>query len=468
MENLILLFAGTITGAAIAWLVSKISFSKKFVTRAELDRQSEIASKYQSAALVYEERITGVQENLRKREIELVTLRREADQLSSSRHQEIVELQKSIASLKEQNNFLSEKISNQKLELEETAKKFNTEFQNLANRILEEKSARFTEINQNNIKGLLEPLGENIREFRKKVEETYDKESKQRFSLEDRIKELVTLNQKISQEANNLTRALKGEAKKQGDWGEMILENILEKSGLVKDREYFVQEFLRDQNGDPLKNESGERMRPDVIVAYPGDKKIIIDSKVSLLAYERYCSCDVKEEQEQNLKEHVQAVRNHIDGLSSRNYQDYASSLDFVMLFVPIEPAYLTVMQKDPELWNYAYRKRILLISPTNLIAALKLVLDLWKREYQNRNAMEIAERGGQLYDKFVSLSETLRVLGDNIEKTQKSYNTAMNQLQEGKGNLIGQVEKLRELGAKTKKNQELGLKSLSETSSEF
>ncbi|MGE5364805.1 MAG: DNA recombination protein RmuC, partial [Bacteroidota bacterium] len=462
MENLILLFAGAITGAAIAWLVSKVSLSKKYVTRAELDRQSEIASKYQSAALVYEERITGVQENLRKKENELVTLRRETDQLSINRQQEIVELQKAIASLKEQNKFLCEKISNQKVELEETARKFNTEFQNLANRILEEKSARFTEINQNNMKGLLEPLGENIREFRKKVEETYDKESKQRFSLEDRIKELVTLNQKISQEANNLTRALKGEAKKQGDWGEMILENILEKSGLVKDREYFVQEFLRDQNGDPLKNESGERMRPDVIVAYPGDKKIIIDSKVSLLAYERYCSCDVKEEQEQYLKEHVQAVRNHIDGLSSRNYQDYASSLDFVMLFVPIEPAYLTVMQKDPELWNYAYRKRILLISPTNLIAALKLVLDLWKREYQNRNAMEIAERGGQLYDKFVSLYETLRVLGDNIEKTQKSYNTAMNQLQEGKGNLIGQVEKLRELGAKTKKNQELGLKSLS------
>lgn len=468
MENLILLFAGAASGAAIAWLVSKVSLSNKYVKRVELDRQSELASKYQSAALVYEERIAGVQENLRKRETELVALRSETDQIGTDHQREVVELQKMIASLKEQNKFLCERISNQKAELEETAKKFNAEFQNLASRILEEKSARFTEINQNNIKGLLEPLGENIREFRKKVEETYDKESKQRFSLEDRIKELVTLNQKISQEANNLTRALKGEAKKQGDWGEMILENILEKSGLVKDREYFVQDYLRDQNGDPLKNESGERMRPDVIVAYPGDKKIIIDSKVSLLAYERYCSCDVKGEQEQYLKEHVQAVRNHIDGLSSRNYQDYASSLDFVMLFVPIEPAYLTVMQKDPELWNYAYRKRILLISPTNLIAALKLVLDLWKREYQNRNAMEIAERGGQLYDKFVSLSETLRVLGDNIEKTQKSYNTAMNQLQEGKGNLIGQVEKLRELGAKTKKNQELGLKSLSETSSEF
>jgi len=280
----------------------------------------------------------------------------------------------------------------------------------------------------------------------------YDKESKERFSLGEKIKDLVELNQKISEEANNLAKALKGSSKTQGDWGEMILENILEQSGLVKDREYFVQEFLKDEDGNFIKNPEGRKLQPDVIIRYPDDRKVIIDSKVSLTAYARYTNTEDPEQQQKAVREHVLSVRKHIDELSNKNYQDFTTTLDFVMMFVPNEPAYFLALQNDPELWDYAYRKRIILISPTNLIAALKLIADLWKREYQNRNALEIAERGAALYDKFVGFVDNLQNIGIHIEKTQKSYESAMSQLKDGRGNLIGQAEKLRTLGVKAKK----------------
>ncbi len=361
--------------------------------------------------------------------------------------------EQTLMKFKEENKHLGEKLETQKQELEEIGQKFSKEFKLLADEILEQKSKKFVEQNQINLKTILDPLGQNIAEFKKKVEETYDKESKERFSLAEKVRELAELNQIINQEAKNLTQALKGSVKQQGNWGEMLLESILQNSGLRRDYEYSVQSFIRDQAGDTIKDDEGKKLQPDIIVHLPDERQIIIDSKVSLIAYDKYVASEDKKQQTLALAEHVKSIKAHIDGLSSKNYQSYVKSLDFVMLFVPIEPAYMIAMQHDITIWEYAYKKRILLISPTNLIAALKLVADLWQREQQNKNAMKIAERGAQLYEKFVGFVESLEDIGKKIEGAQKSYGQAMSQLSTGRGNLIRQVEMLNELGVKAQKS---------------
>ena len=345
-----------------------------------------------------------------------------------------------------------EQLKHQQSELVNTREQLNKDFQILANKILEEKSSRFTDINRLNMESILKPLGEKLSEFKTKVEETYDKESKQRFSLEERIRELVALNHQISEDANNLTKALKGNNKIQGNWGEMILESILEKSGLKKGEEYFSQDILTDENGQKIVNSENKALQPDIVILYPGGRKIVIDSKVSLNGYIRYVEADMDEMRIIAEKEHITSIKKHIDELSGKAYQDYIESLDFVMMFIPNEPAYILAMQLDSGLWDYAYRKRILLISPTNLIASLKVVADLWKREAQSRNAQEIAKRGAILYDKFTGFVETLQEIGKNIDRTQKSYDKAFIQLKDGNGNLIRQAEMLKELGIKPQK----------------
>jgi DNA recombination protein RmuC len=366
------------------------------------------------------------------------------NEVNQQQQTDLIRHQKQFAEMAAQHNALLDKLATQKSDFEALQNTAHLQFEKLAQQIFEEKSGKFTEANKHNIEALLKPLHENIDTFKRKVEETYDKESKQRFSLEKEVKNLIENTQRISQEANNLASALKGQIKKQGDWGETILERILEMSGLEKNREYFVQETFKD--------EDGHQVRPDVIVRLPDDRNIVIDSKVSLNAYLRYADTDVREEQDIYIAQHLSAINTHIDQLSAKRYNELTNSLDYTIMFVPIEPAYILAVQSDPQLWAAAYAKKIVMISPSTLIATLKIVADLWKRELQNKNAIEIARQGASLYEKFVRFTESLEDIGKHINRTQDFYHKAMGQLKEGRGNLIDQAEKLKKLGIKTTK----------------
>lgn len=358
------------------------------------------------------------------------------------------------------NDSLQQSLKNQRAEIERIQETAKTEFKNLANEILEEKSRKFTESNKENLDQLLKPLGENLETFKKRVNEVYENEARERFSLNSTIKLMMEQTSKVSQEANNLATALKGQTKTQGDWGEMILERILEDSGLTKDREYFSQYTI--------KNEHGENQRPDFVLKLPGSQLVIIDSKVSLNAYERMASAQNEEDRKQNLMLHVAALKKHIDTLSQKKYDDLKDSLDFTIMFIPVEPAFLAAVHFDSQLWNYAYHKHIILLSPTNLIAYLKLISDVWKRADQNTNALEIAERGGKLYDKFVSFVENLEKVGKNIDQARNSYNDAYKQLATGNDNLVAQTQKLKQLGAKNRKKLSSGLVENAENQIDF
>jgi DNA recombination protein RmuC len=380
-------------------------------------------------------------------------------QLLDDRTLDYNSLNKQLATELASNEALKEKLETQKKEIEDLGKKFNIEFQNIANKILEEKTEKFTNVNKISLEVILKPLADNIDKFKKQVEDSYNNESKERFSLGEQVKEMAKLNKIISDEARNLTTALKGESKTQGNWGEMILESILEKSGLRKNETYFTEHQLLDDDGNPLRSDSeNKKMRPDVVIKYPDNRSVIIDSKVSLNAFTRYLSSSDKDEQERELQQHVTAIKNHIVTLSTKGYDDYDKALDFVMMFIPSEPAYITAMQGDSNLWNYAYDKRILLMNPTNLITSLKLIVDLWKREYQNENAIEIANRGAKLYDKFVGFVKNLEDVGTHINKAQGKYDDAYKQLSTGNDNLVLQATKLKSLGIKNKKDLPNGL----------
>jgi DNA recombination protein RmuC len=358
------------------------------------------------------------------------------------------------AELFAKNEGLQKSLETQKEEITKIQEESKLQFENLANKILEEKTEKFTTLNQNNLKTILEPFQEKITDLKNRVNEAYEKENKERFSLAEKVKELAELNQQISEDAKKLTRALKGESKTQGNWGEMILESILEKSGLVKGREYFLEHELRDEDNKALFSEfSGKKMRPDAVIKYPDERNVIIDSKVSLTAF-----TELVDETDQDvylikLNQHLSSIKNHITQLSQKAYDDYGKSLDFVMMFIPSEPAYIAAMQADQNLWNYAYDRRILLLNPSNLITSLKLIADLWKREYQNKNSLEIAERGAKLYDKFVGFIENLEKVGKNLDQAKNVYNDAYKQLSTGNDNLINQTQKLKSLGIKNKKD---------------
>ncbi len=478
MDPIIYLFAGVIAGALVAWVIRKLIVEKDLVNRKEVDEKNNLLMQSENRIQFLNDKLTDVQNGLNNSAIHLKAVTEEKESINytlssvktslekyqldfleiKTKYEEYFnqnnELKDYILKIKSENDVLKEKNTTIKKEIEEIGEKYTAQFKNLANEILDDKSKKFTEENQKNIKLILDPLNNDIKDFKKRVEETYEKENRQRFSLEEKIKDLVILNQRISDEANNLTKALKGQRKTQGDWGEMILENIFQMSGLTEGREYSRQEFIRDEAGNTITNEEGKKLQPDFIIHYPDKRMVIIDSKVSLSAYERYNSCEEDIEQKMHLENHINAIYAHIDSLSKKNYQEFmkSKSLDFVMMFIPVEPAYFLAIQKDNDLWNYAYKKRIVLISPTNLIVAVKLISEIWKKEDQNKNALLIAERGAAMYDKFVGFVENLKDVGDHIGRSQKSYDDAMKQLKDGAGNLIGQSEKLKKLGIQGKK----------------
>lgn len=370
-------------------------------------------------------------------------LRQELKKLREE-HSEIIS---SLATFKASENALKDKLLNQKNEIEKLNEKFKMEFENIANEILEKKTQTFTKLNESNMKTLLDPLGLKIGEFKKQVEDTYGKESNERASLKTEVKNLMLLNVQLASEAKNLTRALKSESKTQGRWGEMILEKILDKSGLRKGEEFFMEHQLFDEQGKALLSAvSGKKMRPDALVKYPEDRHVIIDAKVSLASFIRLTETEDVELQQAELIGHVKSIKNHIDELSAKAYEDYDKSLDFVMMFIPNESAYFAGLQGDSKLWEYAYDKRILLISPTNLIAALKLLSDLWKRERNDRNAVAIADRAVKMYEKMVGFVESLEAVGKNLDTAKIKYDDAVKQLQSGRDNFFSQAGKMKKL----------------------
>lgn len=450
--NIILVIIGIAAGLIIGYLLAKNLVSRTILV--EKNNYADLDKEFAALKARTENEIVNLEKQLDEKQNELDAFLEKMDAKDKLLREQNVKTTEKEAEVK----ALQEKLATLKEEVDKIGEKYAAEFKNLANEILEDKSQRFTQRNKENLEALLKPLDENIKEFKKTVTEVYDKESKERFSLGNEVKKLADLNQLMSEEARNLTKALKGDSKTQGDWGEMILESILEKSGLRKDEEYFIQEELKDEEGKSLRSSSeNKKMRPDAVVMYPDNRTVIIDSKVSLNAFTRYIDAPDPEIQQKELDAHVAAIKNHIITLSTKGYDDYDKSLDFVMMFIPSEPAYIAAMQGDKDLWSFAYDKRILLMNPTNLITSLKLISDLWKREYQNRNALAIAERGALLYDKFAGFIDNMKDIGKKLEQATESYTAAFGQLATGRGNLMRQAEELRELGIKPKKSLAIG-----------
>jgi len=355
-----------------------------------------------------------------------------------------------VATLKAINVNIGEKLENQKSEIETLQKRLTTEFENIATKILKERSDEFSLSNNKHMAEILNPLKEKIQLFEKKVDETYDKELRDKISLREEVRKLTELNTRISQEANNLTNALKGDVKKQGNWGEVILERVLERSGLTRGQE-FEREVV-------IEGADYSVQRPDVIIHLPDNKHIIIDSKVSLVAYERFISAETDEHRAMHLKEHVNSLRNHVKLLSEKNYQN-AQNLntpDFVLMFLPIEASFSVAVQGDSEIFSYAWERKIVIVSPTTLLATLRTISSIWKQENQTKNAQEIARLSGALYDKFIGFTEDMVKIKTNIDRTSSAYDDAVKKMKDGSGNIIRTAEKIKELGAKTGNNKSL------------
>jgi DNA recombination protein RmuC len=378
----------------------------------------------------------------REREKYIIEINSEKEKLSKAESR--------IARAEEVFKSQEEKFSTLKSELETVHKKYSTEFEVIANKILDEKSQKFTDQNKTNLDIILNPLKEKIKDFEEKVEKAYKAESDERIVLKTEIKNLIELNQKISDEANNLAKALKGDNKKQGNWGEIILEKVLERSGLTKDQEYKTQ--FSTNNSD------GKRIQPDAVILLPDNKHIIVDSKVSLIAYEAFVNSNAEEDKERFIKEHLLSVRSHVKLLSDKDYQSSTdfNTPDFVLLFIPIESSFSVAVQADQELFSYAWDKKIVIVSPSTLLATLRTIASLWKQERQTKNVMEIARQGGELYDKFVGFLEDMQKIERGIETTSKAYQDALNKLSSGSGNIVKRIQNIQKLGAKTNKDKQI------------
>ncbi|GAB1856564.1 DNA recombination protein RmuC [Flavobacteriaceae bacterium MHTCC 0001] len=446
-DNLIIILAAIVFAAIGFFLGNYFSKLKNKSTQSTLEERNtnlqqqllELKTLHdtenEKQLLYFNSQIDTLKENLLKIEKEREDIRREKEFLSTE-----------LARKNTEYENLQELNLKRDKELEQRQEQLRKDFELLANKILEEKSNKFTEQNKENIKNILNPLQEKIQGFEKKVEASQKESISMHSALKEQLLGLKDLNQQMTKEATNLTRALKGDSKMQGNWGELVLERVLEKSGLEKDREYFVQQsFTR---------EDGSRVMPDVVLHLPDGKKMIIDSKVSLTDYERMVNAN-DEERPQFLKAHVNSIRKHIEQLSAKNYQDLydIESPDFVLLFIPIEPAFAVVVNEDNTIYNKAFEKNIVIVTPSTLLATLRTIDTMWNNEKQQRNAIEIARQAGALYDKFEGLVTDLTGVGKKIDAAKNDYSSAMNKLVEGRGNLITSVEKLKKMGAKAKKS---------------
>ena len=430
----ILALSALIIGFLIAWFLtsrklaeqrSAFEMTEKSLTEAKSDAETQ-----KSVAL----------ETLRNRAEEIQRLQQELTQQLEIANNRGMEL----AALKTSNENLAEKLENQKNEIENLQKRLTVEFENIATKILKERSDEFSVSNHKNLSEILNPLKERIQNFEKKVDETYDKELRDKISLREEVRKLTELNTRVSEEANNLTKALKGDVKKQGNWGEVILERVLERSGLTRGQEY-EREVVVDGADMTVQ-------RPDVIIHLPDSKHIVIDSKVSLVAYERLMSAEAEEHRVAYLKDHINSLRSHVKLLSEKNYQN-AQNLntpDFVLMFLPIEASFSVAVQGDSEIFAYAWERKIVIVSPTTLLATLRTISSIWKQENQTKNAQEIARLSGALYDKFIGFAEDMAKIKANIDRTSNSYDDAMKKMKDGNGNIIRTAEKIKELGAKT------------------
>lgn len=432
--------AGLVLGLIIGNLLGKLTLNKhtKVLDAKNNSLQNTIDNlMFQKNETLqnFSEQKENFQKQLKEKSIENNELRREKEFLSIE-----------LATKNEEYKNLQIKLNENKQEVEKLQDKFTKEFENLANKILDEKSSKFTQQNKENLKTILNPLQEKIQTFEKKVDNSQKESISMHAALKEQLSGLKEMNTQISKEALNLTKALKGDNKAQGNWGELVLERVLEKSGLEKNREYFVQQSFT--------NDHGKRVLPDVVIHLPDNKKMIVDSKVSLTAYEQLVNSEDETERNQFIKEHINSLKRHIVQLSEKKYEDIykIESPDFVLLFVPIEPAFAVALNEDNSLYNKAFEKNIVIVTPTTLLATLRTIDTMWNNEKQQRNAIEIARQAGALYDKFEGLLKDLINIGKKIDATKTDYNSAMNKLVEGKGNLITSVEKLKKMGAKAKK----------------
>jgi DNA recombination protein RmuC len=416
--NLFPLFTAILAGA-IVYLFTRMLFTSKVVS-------------LEQRLLSSEQQFIQSQDDLRK-------LQKEKEHLLSVATKYQVELEQS-------------KLSNQKLEEQTSAIKEQLQltFQQQANEILSKNSQDLIAQNKERLEILLKPFQQEVEGLRKQVVEAYDKEARERHSLTKEIDRLVNTTQLVSKEANNLTTALKGNTKAQGNWGEMVLERLLELSGLEKGREYFTQEFIRDAQGNIIKDDEGRALQPDVTILYPDQRKVIVDSKVSLIAWDQYVACSDIEEQPKHMEQLMRSIRAHVISLSKKEYPKHAQALEQVLMFIPVEPAFLEVLKKDTSLWQFAYEKKVLLVSPTSLISVLRIIADVWRIETQHRRSMDIAKKAGDMYDKLHGFLQSMSIVGKKLQEAQDAHQKALSQLSTGRGNLLNRAQQLKEMGVST------------------
>ena len=438
MSQTLLLIAVFIIASFIGFYIGKLLSSAQSKAERTALEEKNISLNVQLTAL-------KEQNNNDKASFEKQILQAQSEKEVFRNEKEAINLQLTKKEVDFEN--LWERHKEQKEEVEKLQEKFTKEFENLANKILDEKSSKFTEQNKENMKNILSPLQDKIQLFEKKVEDTHKESIDYHAALRQQILGLREMNLQMSKETINLTKALKGDSKMQGNWGELVLERVLEKSGLEKDREYYVQQSHT--------NEEGNRVFPDVVINLPDGKKMIVDSKVSLTAYEKYINEEDDSLKNGFLKEHVNSIKRHVEQLGDKNYHDLyqIESPDFVLLFIPMEPAFALALNEDTSLYNKAFEKNIVIVTPSTLLATLRTIDSMWANQKQQENAFEIARQAGALYDKFQGFVEDLIKIGKKIDESKSEYGLAMNKLVEGKGNLITSVEKLKKMGAKAKKS---------------